>query len=86
MEERGQIAWVLGDFNGHLGYLGEQEENENGKQINKFIEETGLLLMNIDTKCTGVYTWERGQQRSVIDLVMVNWKGYGKVKRVVANR
>ena len=26
---------VLGDFNGHLGYLGNQEENMNGKLINK---------------------------------------------------
>ena len=25
---------VLGDFNGHLGYLGNQEENNNGKITN----------------------------------------------------
>ena len=30
---------VLGDFNGHLGYLGNQEENMNGKLINKMIQE-----------------------------------------------
>ena len=35
MQQKATI--VLGDFNGHLGYLGNQEENMNGKLINKMI-------------------------------------------------
>ena len=42
---------VLGDFNGHLGYLGNQEENMNGKLINKMIQEEVLILLNIDSRC-----------------------------------
>ena len=28
---------IMGDFNCHLGFLGYQEENENGRMIMKFI-------------------------------------------------
>ena len=63
---------VLGDLNGHLGYLGYQEENSNGRIINDMIEENDLILLNIDERCRGIYTWERGDSRSAIDLVMVN--------------
>ena len=67
---------VLGDFNGHLGYLGNQEENMNGKLINKMIQED-LILLNIDSRCKGTYTWQR-EQKSAIDLIMVNQCGYEK--------
>ena len=69
---------VLGDFNGHLGYLGNQEENMNGKLINKMIQEEDLILLNIDSRCKGTYTWQRGEQKSAIDLIMVNQCGYEK--------
>ena len=49
---------VLGDFNGHLGYLGNQEGNMNGKLTNKMIQED-LILLNIDSRCKGTYTWQR---------------------------
>ena len=68
---------VLGDFNGHLGYLGNQEENMNGKLINKMIQEEDLILLNIDSRCKGTYTWQR-EQKSAIDLIMVNQCGYEK--------
>ena len=58
---------VLGDFNGHLGYLGNQEENMNGKLINKMIQEEDLILLNIDSRCKGTYTWQRLEQKSAID-------------------
>ena len=71
---------VLGDFNGHLGYLGNQEENMNGKLINKMIQD--LILLNIDSRCKGTYTWQRGEQKSAIDLIMVNQCGYEKFKEM----
>ena len=67
---------ILGDFNGHLGYLGYQEENRNGKIINEMIENNDLILLNIDIECEGVYTWERGSVRSAIDLAIVNKNMY----------
>ena len=57
---------VLGDFNGHLGYLGNQEENMNGKFINKMIQEEYLIILNIDSRCKGTNTWQRGEPKSVI--------------------
>ena len=42
---------ILGDFNGHLGYLGNQEKNMNGKLINKMIQGEDLILLNIDSRC-----------------------------------
>ena len=36
-DEKGEITVVLADFNGHLGYLDEQEENKNGKQIKNLL-------------------------------------------------
>ena len=38
------------DFNGHLGYLGNQEENMNGKLINKMIVESYLKFFIIIIK------------------------------------
>ena len=76
VEEREEKLIVTGDFNCHLGYLGYQKENENGAMVNKFIEESGLQLINLDDRCNGMYTWERGESRSVIDLVLMNEKAY----------
>ena len=79
--ERNNERYIItGDFNGHLGFVGYQEENENGRAVNSFMEETGLILLNLDDKCKGVYTWQRGDSRSVIDLVMINDKGYETFK------
>ena len=44
---------VLGDFNGHVGYLGNQEEKMNGKLINKMIQEEDLILLINDSRCKG---------------------------------
>ena len=68
----GEGVLVLGDFNGHLGYLGYQEENKNGKIVNNFIDRHDLILLNCDERCEGTFTWERGEQRSAIDFVMAN--------------
>lgn len=79
-EQRQQMYIAAGDFNGHLGYLGQQSENENGRWINNFIEESGLILMNIDAKCIGVYTWERGDTKSAIDFVLANERAYRSIQ------
>ena len=63
---------IMGDFNCHLGFLGYQEENENGKRTIEFINNNNLILLNIDDKCQGTYTWGRGNQKSAIDLMIVN--------------
>ncbi|XP_068203194.1 uncharacterized protein PF3D7_1120000-like [Palaemon carinicauda] len=74
--EEDEALIIMGDFNGHLGFLGYQEENENGKKILEVINNKNLILLNVDEKCKGTYTWERGDQRSAIDLVLVNKEMY----------
>lgn len=69
---------IVEDFNCHLGYLRYQEENENRKIVNKFIEDSRLILMNIDEKCT-VYKWERGESKSAQDFVLANEKNVWKM-------
>ena len=47
---------VLVDFNGHVEYLGNQEEKMNGKLINKMIQGEDLILLINDSRCKGTYT------------------------------
>ena len=75
-KEKDEAFLVLGDFNGHIGILGHQKENQHGKIVLNWIEEDGLTLLNLDDKCEGVYTWSRGNQKSVIDYALVNRKMY----------
>ena len=67
---------VMGDFNGHIGLIGMQKENDNGKMVLEWMNDHNMALLNLDDKCKGQYTWQRGEQRSAIDFVMVNGKGY----------
>ena len=67
---------ILGDFNAHVGHLGPQEEDENGRRINSLIENNGLTLLNSDMKCKGEITWQGNHQVSAIDFVIVDNKAY----------
>ena len=73
----GTAMVILGDFNAHLGYLGQQAENANGRLVQDMIEREDLILLNIDEECRGTYTWRRGEMQSAIDFVMVNDKARG---------
>ena len=66
---------LLGDFNGHVGFL-EQKLNKNGKRIIDWISETNLTLLNGDTKCSGVTTWENLNYKSAVDFILVNTNMY----------
>ena len=44
-----------------------------------------LILLNIDSRCEGTYTWQRGEQKSAIDLIMVNQCGYKKFEEMEVN-
>ena len=63
---------VLGDFNGHLGFIGMQEQNWKGRMLLDFIERWNLVLLNGDEACTGEITRIQGDQRSAIDFKIVN--------------
>ncbi len=70
---------LLGDFNGHVGYIGDQELNNNGNIVLNIQEQNNLILLNGDDKCEGTYTWNRDyrNQKSVIDYVFTNKPLYG---------
>ena len=70
---------IMGDFNGHigkeeyLGYSGPYEKwNENGKVIVEFSKESGIHILNLELKNEGLWTWQRGDSRGCLDLVMCN--------------
>ncbi|CAL4150581.1 unnamed protein product [Meganyctiphanes norvegica] len=68
---------ILGDFNGHSELLEpNRKEDLNGKMIKEWIENFDLILLNADCKCEGIYTRCRGEQKSAIDMVMVNEEMY----------
>lgn len=62
-----EAVMLLDDFNEHLGYVGEQE-NVNGKMVNEWIWNYNLLLLNVDSKCSGTYSWSRGNQKVLLIL------------------
>ena len=63
---------IMGDFNGHVGLLGDHETNVNGVRLLNFGEKHGLVILNADDKCEGVYTRVQGETRSVLDYYLVN--------------
>ena len=90
MKELGKIdnidIMLLRYFNGHVGFLGKQDENYNEELILKIINEQDMLMMNIDAKCTGEITWEQGSLKSVIDYVLVRHSMYSKIESMIIGK
>ena len=58
---------IVGDFNGHINGLGYQKQDRNGDMILEWINNNNMVLLNLDDKCEGNITWQRNEQKSVID-------------------
>ena len=71
---------LLGDFNGHIGFLGDQEIDVNGRMILEWLGQFSLTLLNCDDRCEGKYTWQNANQRSCIDFIMTNGNTYDKFR------
>ena len=67
-----ELVFIMGDFNAHVGIIGEQELNYNRKIVLDIMTENNMIMLNDTDKCKGTYTWSRGQSKSVIDFVLVN--------------
>ena len=67
--------FILGDFNGHVGFKGYQNLDENGKMVLEWMVEYNMVMLN-DVKCKGEITWQRGEQKSAVDFVLVTNKAY----------
>lgn len=59
------------DFNGHLGSIGRQDINWNGKLAPGLMEKYNLILFNYDCKCKGGITRQQGAKSS-IGFIFVN--------------
>ena len=70
--EEDEKIMILGDFNGHLGFIGNQELNRNGKFVIEIMENYNLVLLNGDDLCIGETTREENGHKSSIDFVLVN--------------
>ena len=82
MENYEHNILVLGDFNGHIDGLGYQVQDFNGEIVLNLMNFNNLIFMNMDIRCEGMYTWERGLQRSVIDYVLINNKMHKLVDKI----
>ena len=67
----------MGDFNAHVGIIGYQELNYNGKIVLDIMTENNMIMLNDMDKCNGTYTRSRGQSKSVIYFVLVNSLAFG---------
>ena len=63
---------VMGDFNGHVDFLGDHDTNRNGEMILDFMEKWNLIMLNADDRCDGLYTRVQGNERTVIDYYLVD--------------
>ena len=66
---------IIVDFNGHIGYIGSQSVNTNGKLVLDILEKNNLVLINGDDRCQGITTWEQRNFKSTIDFVICNRSG-----------
>ena len=73
---------ILGDLNGHIGLVGTQKLNTNGKKILKLVEDLELNILNLDPRCEGEATWGRGEQSSTIDFILTNNNMTDKFERM----
>ena len=71
---------LLGDFNAHVGFIGDQQLNRNGKIILDMMERFNLILLNGDERCDGKSTWQQGNKKSSIDHILVNEKMYNRFR------
>lgn len=74
---------VMGDFNGHVGFLGTQDLNRKGEMMLEFAERWNMVILNADDKCEGEYTRVQGNERSVIDYYLVDEKMYDRFESMV---
>ena len=56
-----ELIFILGDFNAHLGIIGDQDVNYNGRIVLDMMTEDNMILLNDTEKW--IYTWERGDQK-----------------------
>jgi exonuclease III len=65
----GKHILMLGDFNAHIAALGGKEDAE-GRVTKDWLRENNLSILNTEQCCRGLWTWMRGESKSVIDFAV----------------
>ena len=63
---------ILGDFNGHTGFLGPHSMNKNGDMMLDLIDRNNLILLNGHPECKGEITWQQRERKSTIDYLIID--------------
>lgn len=74
---------ILGDFNGHLGFIGSQKLDTNGKMILELMETYKLILLNDVPECKGAVTWQQGEKKSTIDFILTSEKLFTNFENMI---
>ena len=84
-----EAVFLLSDFNGHTGTIGEQQQNYNGKLLMGLIIECNLTMLNDTDKCTRVgvkystCTWYLYLSTYLLVLDVLEYLVHGNVKVLV---
>ena len=54
-----ELIFILGDFNAHMGIIGDQDVNYNGRIVLDMMTEDNMILFNDTEMCKGIYSWGR---------------------------
>ena len=74
---------ILGDFNGHIGFLGPQPTNKNGELMLDLIDNNNLILLNGHADCRGEVTWQQRERKSTIDYLIVDEEMHQRFKNMI---
>lgn len=79
----GHECLILGDFNGVLPvFRAPRKRSPNGDLLSYLIEITNLNVLNCHESCSGRYTWQRGNLKSVIDYALATDGIFNEIESV----
>ena len=84
LKSTGHIILAMGDFNTHVGLIPGLEGNNPGTNRNEpifmsFLKEVNLLIINTLPICKEVFTWFRGDRKSLLDYGLIDGDNVGYV-------
>ena len=90
LRSQGYLISIWGDFNGHVAMKDRlkgiyETSNTNGERVERLVEAMGGSLMNDSHKCEGIWTWNRGQHKSIIDLVIADGRMSNRIRRMMVD-
>ena len=80
LQGNGHKVLLLGDFNAKLK---NDVRSSNGILLKNITSVTGMVNINLSSKCTGEITWSRGLQSSAIDYVLCCPKMYKLINYMI---